>query len=46
MPYHCNKYLNDGTCPNENCKVPQLSKAEYEEAVAKMKAASAAEANT
>ena len=45
IPYHCNKFLKDGTCPNENCKYPHLTKAEYEEALAKMKAENAAEAN-
>ena len=44
VPYYCNKFLKDGTCPNENCKYPHLTKAEYDEALAKMKAADAAEA--
>ena len=42
VPYHCNKFLKDGTCPVENCKYPHLSKEEYEAELAKMKAAAAA----
>ena len=43
VPYHCNKFLNDGVCPYEQdgkqCKYPHLTKAEHDKELAKMKAA-------
>ena len=41
-PFHCNKFLKDGVCPYEQagkqCKYPHLTKAEYDNELAKMKA--------
>ena len=43
VPFHCNKFLKDGTCPfGEQCKFPHLTKAHYDEELAKMKADAAA----
>ena len=43
VPYHCNKFLKDGTCPaGDKCKYPHMTKEEYEAELAKMKAAAAA----
>ena len=43
VPYHCNKFLKDGTCPfGDQRKYPHRTKAEYETELAKMKAAAAA----
>ena len=43
VPSHCNKFLKEGTCPfGEQCKYPHLTQAEYDEELAKMKAAAAA----
>ena len=48
VPRHCNKFLKDGVCPYEQegktCKYPHLTKAEYDEELAKLKAAAAAAA--
>ena len=47
VPFHCNKFLKDGSCPNgDRCKYPHLTKEQYDEELAKMKAAAAAEAGT
>ena len=50
VPYHCNKFLKDGVCPYEQegkqCKYPHLTKAQYDEELAKMKASAAAGAGS
>ena len=47
IPFHCNKFLRDGTCPFEEkegkpCKYPHLNREQYDAELAKMKAAAAA----
>ena len=44
VPFHCNKFLKEGSCQyGDNCKFPHLTKAQYDEELAKMKAAAAAD---
>ena len=46
VPFHCNRFLKDGTCPFEKegkpCRYPHLNREQYNAELAKMKAAAAA----
>ena len=48
VPFHCNKFLKDGTCPFEKdgkpCKYPHLNQEQYDAELARMKAAASAAA--